>query len=82
MAAGITLCTAAFAGYNAYENQSSSAQSDLLIQNLEALTQQESGGGVCFNWVLDEGGPLALEIINCRTCSSTTATYVKDSGSC
>jgi hypothetical protein len=40
--AGIVLSSAGFAGYKVYERQSLSPQEILLVQNIEALTQQEN----------------------------------------
>jgi hypothetical protein len=46
-AASIVLCSAGFAGYKVYENQSMSPQDILLMQNLEALTRYEVVYGEC-----------------------------------
>lgn len=42
LAAALFVCTAAFTGYKAYDNATMTAQQQLLLQNVEALAQDEA----------------------------------------
>jgi hypothetical protein len=60
--------------------------SDLMIKNLEVLTQGEvgdKGSGPCFGYTADDNdSDIYAVVLNCRTCTLVTATEGKDPGNC
>lgn len=43
--AGVVLCVAGFTTYKAFENGNTLSSNELMVKNLEALTQYEGSGG-------------------------------------
>ncbi len=82
--AGLTLCAAALTGYAVYENQTSNP-SDLMMKNLEALTDgEESGRTKCYNSISgsqDSDRPVFNRFF-CLTCKETQCNHYETESSC
>jgi hypothetical protein len=92
LTAGLVICTAGFTSYKIYDNYHMSKLNPLMAENLEALTQNENGGGSksCYKTIdtnktsADPDKP--FDVIVCGAdgrCSSTISVYwAMDPGKC